>query len=158
MIESSSESESVSTWFAGGSTGGSTASPVSVSFLVSLLEFSLVSPLSPLSIKVCLGGGGLPGGGTACGGATGGGSSSVLVSSVVSPLFPLSIKVLCGNGVPVTRVGLLLRVLADTGVGVSSTVDIQPGCRGARQSSKVFGCYSVEVLLNACNLVAVYRL
>ena len=51
----------------------------------------------------------------------GGGGSTV--SSFVSPLFPLSIKVLWGNGdVPVTRVGLLLRVLADTGV---LSVDIQ---------------------------------
>ena len=55
-----------------------------------------------------------------------------------SPLFPLSIKVLRGNGdVPVTRVGLLLRVLADTGVGVSSLVDIQTVCRDVCQSSKV---------------------
>ena len=49
-------------------------------------------------------------------------------SVLVSPLFPLSIKVLRGNGdVSVTRVGLLLRVLADT--GVSSLVDIQISVR-----------------------------
>ena len=57
------------------------------------------------------GGGG--GGSSGCGGLA---VSSALVSLLVSPLFPLSIKVLCGNGVSVTRVGLLLRVLADTGV------------------------------------------
>ena len=68
------------------------------------------------SESVSAGGGGSTGGG----GLTGGGRlavSSVLVSLFVSPLSPLSIKVLWGNGDgPVTRVGLLLRVLADTGV------------------------------------------
>ena len=65
------------------------------------------------------------GGSTGCGSTGGGGLtvSSVLASSLVSPLFPLSIKVLRGNGVSVTRVGWLLRVLADT--GVFRLVDIQ---------------------------------
>ena len=55
---------------------------------------------------------------------------SVLVSSLVSPLFPLSIKVCWGNGDPVTRVGMLLQVLADTGIGIGVllSVAIQPVC------------------------------
>ena len=52
--------------------------------------------------------------------------SSVLVSSLVSLLSPLSIKVRRGSGdVSVTRVGLLLQVLAVTGVLL---VDIQASC------------------------------
>ena len=79
-----------------------------------------------VSVSAPAGGGGSTGGG----GATGGGGSTVspvsfLVSSLVSPLFPLSIKVRRGNGdVPVMRVGLLLLVFAETGVGVLSS-DIQ---------------------------------
>ena len=43
---------------------------------------------------------------------------------MVSPLSPLCIKFRRGNGDPVMRVGLWLRVFADTGLGVSSS-DIQ---------------------------------
>ena len=73
-----------------------------------MMESSSESELA----SVCSAGGG----GSTGGGLTGGGSA-VLVSSVVSLLFPLSIKVCrdSGDG-SVTRVGLLLRVLADTGV------------------------------------------
>lgn len=60
------------------------------------------------------------------GGGGGSAVSLVLASSLVSPLSPLSIKVCRGSGnVSVTRVGLLLRVLAATGVLL---VDIQASC------------------------------
>ena len=103
---------------------------------------------------------------SAClGGLTGGGGSTaspvlVLVSSVVSPLFPLCINVRRGIGVPVTRIGLLLRVFAETGV-LSSDIQLQLridiGCIGARRSSEVFGCYTAEVLVIYVNLLVMLQ-